>query len=115
VHCGARVDNLLFAGALGDVIAVKSYFDGNGALISHRARDWGKAQLHGLDRDHMLEYALINAAGHGRRSVVQFLLTKHPDLAVREPIWNNNALQAAEYGKHHKIVALLKPLFKRLP
>lgn len=114
-HCGARVDNLLFAAALGDAIAVKSYFDGKGALISHRARDWGKAQLHGLDRNHMLEYAPINAAGQGRREVVQFLLTKHPDLAVREPIWNNNALQAAEYGKHHTIIALLKPQFKRLP
>ena len=111
-YCGARVDNLLFAAALGDAIAVKSYFDGNGALISDRARDWGKAQLHGLDRNHMLEYALIIAAGHGRRDVVQFLLTKQPDLAVREPIWNNNALQAAEYGEHHTIVALLQPLFR---
>jgi hypothetical protein len=115
VLCGARVDNLLFAAALGDLIAVKSYFDGDGELISQRARDWGKAQLHGLDRKHMLEYALINAAGHGRRDVVQFLLTKHPDLAVREPIWNNNALQAAEYGKHRTVVALLKPLFKGVP
>jgi hypothetical protein len=115
VRCGAGVDNLVFAAALGNVAAVKSYFDGNGALISDRARDWGKTQLHGVARSHMLEYALINAAGHGRRAVVQFLLTKHPDLAVREPIWNNNALEAAEFGKHHTIVALLKPLFKRAP
>lgn len=115
VRCGARVDNLLFAAALGHLTAVKSYFDSNGALISGRARDCGKAQLHGLDQNYMLEYALINAASHGRRDVVQFLLTKFPDLAVREPIWNNNALEAAEYGKHHTIVALLKPLFKRAP
>jgi hypothetical protein len=115
VRCGARVDNLLFAAALGDVTAVKSYFDGNGALISDRARDWGEAQLHGLDRNHMLEYALINAAGHGRRDVVQFLLMKHPDLAVREPIWNNTARDAAEYGGHRTIVALLKPPFKKAP
>lgn len=112
VRCGARVDNLLFAAALGDLAALKRYFDPAGALIVDRALDWGKAQLHGLDRDHMLEHALIYAAGYGRRGVVEFLLSKHPDLTVREPIWNNTALQAAEYGEYRAIVRLLKPLLK---
>jgi hypothetical protein len=112
VRCGARVDNLLFAAALGDHAAVKRYFDRAGAFIVDRARNWGKAQLHGLDRDHMLEYALICAAGFGHRAIVELLLSKDPNLAVREPIWNNTALEAAEYGGHRTIVALLKPLFK---
>jgi hypothetical protein len=60
----------------------------------------------------MLEYALISAAGHGRRGVVELLLSKDPDLTVREPIWNNTAPDAAEYGGHPPIVALLKPLFQ---
>ena len=85
-------------------------FYDNGTLISDRAQDWGKAQLDGLDRNHMLEYA-----GHGPLDVEQFLLTKHPDLTVREPIRNNSALEAAEYGKHHTIAAQLRPLFKRAP
>jgi len=112
VRCGARVDNLLFAAALGDHAAVKRYFDRAGALIIDRARDWGKTQLRGLDRDHMLEYALIYAAGCGHRAIVELLLSKDPNLAVRGPIWNNTALEAAEYGGHRTIVALLKPLFK---
>jgi hypothetical protein len=115
VRCGARIDNLLFAAALGDLAAVKRYFDRAGALIVDRALDWGKAKLHGLDRDHMLEYALIYAAGSGRRGVVEFLLTKHPDFTVREPIWKNTALEAAKYGEYRTIVTLLKPLFKTAP
>jgi hypothetical protein len=43
---------------------------------------------------------------------VELLLSKGPNLAVREPIWNSTALDAAEYGGHRTIVALLKPLFK---
>jgi hypothetical protein len=43
IHCGAQVDNLLFAAALGNLAAVNRYFDGEGALVVDRARDWGKA------------------------------------------------------------------------
>jgi hypothetical protein len=43
---------------------------------------------------------------------VEFLLSKHPDLTLREPIWNNTALDAAEWG-HPAIAALLKPLSER--
>ena len=109
-HCGARLDNLVFAAALGDLATVRGYFDAAGALIADRARDWGKARLQGLDRHHMLEYALIYAALHGRRAVVELLLPKHPDLTLREPIWNSTALGAAEWGRHTAIAALLKPL-----
>jgi hypothetical protein len=110
VRCGARLDNLVFTASLGDLAAVRGYFDDAGLLVTDRARDWGKARLHhGLDRDHMLEYSLIYAALHGRRAVVEFLLSKRPDLTLREPIWNSTALGAAEYGRHAAIAALLKP------
>jgi hypothetical protein len=58
------------------------------------------AQLHGLDRDHIPEYALISVAGYGCRGVVELLLSKDPALSVREPIWNNTALEAAESSGH---------------
>jgi hypothetical protein len=45
----------------------------------------------------MLEYALIYAAGHGRRDVVEFLLSKKPDLTVKEPKWGGSALGMARH------------------
>jgi len=32
VRCGARVDNIVFAAALGDLDAVEGYFDSSGQL-----------------------------------------------------------------------------------
>jgi hypothetical protein len=107
VRCGARVDNLIFAASVGDREAVSRYFDAEGKLDLDRARDWGKARLPGLARDQMLEYALIHAAYHGRHEIVELLLSKGPDLAVREPFWNNTALEAAEYSRHPAIAALI--------
>jgi hypothetical protein len=107
VSCGARIDNLVLAASVGDLAAVRGYFDREGKLDLERARDWGKAPLAGLNREHMLEYALIYAAYHGRREIVELLLTKGPDLSVREPVWNNTALEAAQYSRHAAIAALL--------
>jgi hypothetical protein len=50
-----------------------------------------------LDAACRLEYALIYAALHGPREVVQLLPTKKPGLSVKEPIWRNTALDAARY------------------
>ncbi|HXU80677.1 MAG TPA: hypothetical protein VN914_04730, partial [Polyangia bacterium] len=115
VHCGARVDNLLFAAAAGDLEAVKCYFDGQGRLRPDRAHSWGRsvAPARKLDADHMLEYALIYAAAHGRCPVVELLLTKGPDLQVKEPMWKNTALGAAECARRPEMVARLKPLYAR--
>jgi hypothetical protein len=66
-----------------------------------------------LDADHMLEYALIYAAAHGRCPVVELLLTKGPDLQVKEPMWKNTALGAAECARRPEMVARLKPLYAR--
>ena len=119
VRCGARVDNLLFAAAVGDLRAVEGYFDASGRLVPDRAYGWGRALAlarprppeHALDPRHMLEYALHWAAAHRRRSVVEFLLTKNPDPRIREPIWNNTALDCARYGGDVDVIALIKPLF----
>lgn len=119
VGCGARVDNLLFAAAVGDLAAVQSYFDPAGRLVPERAHQWGRAQAitrgrrpdKTLHARHMLEYALHWAAMHRRLPVVELLLTKAPDLSVKEPTWNNTVLDSAQYGGDPAIVALIKPRF----
>jgi hypothetical protein len=109
-RCGARVDNLLFAAAVGDLTAVRGYFEGSGRLKPDQS--WGRARAVGreLDLGHLLEYALIFAAAHGRRAVVELLLTKAPDLTVREPFWKATALEAAAHHQRVEIIALLEPL-----
>lgn len=117
VRCGARVDNLLFAAAAGDLHAVQSYFDAAGKLVPERAFDVGRSRAlarPGRSRlvpEHMLEYGLHWAAARRRRHVVAFLLTRHPDLGVIEPTWNNTALDGARYGGDPAIIALIEPLF----
>jgi ankyrin repeat protein len=84
-RCGARADNLVFHAALGDLAAVRE-----------------------LPAAHLLEYALITAAGHGRREVVRFLLGKQPDLRITEPSWGSTALGAAKHYGHAEIAALIE-------
>jgi hypothetical protein len=110
-RCGARVDNLCLAAALGDLEAVRGYFDADGALHTERASlerigTSGHALLPGL----VVEYALIWAAAHGRRPVVEYLLTKGPDLQVTEPLFHCTALGIARYMGEDEVVALLQPL-----
>jgi hypothetical protein len=105
-RCGARVDNLCLAAALGDLDAVKSYFDGADVAPAERMGANGPA----LQPDLLVEYALIWAAAHGRRPVVEFLLAKDPDLRVREPCFHSTALGGARYHGQDEIVALLEPL-----
>ena len=111
VRCGARVDNLVFAAADGRLDEVEGYFDAGGGLALDRG--WGTL-LDGpsgsrLERDRLLDYALIWAALHGRREVVEFLLAKQPDLAFTEPFFNSTAHGAARHGRHEEIAALLDP------
>jgi hypothetical protein len=108
-RCGARVDNLVFAAALGRLDAVQGYFDADGTLLPGPA--WGtiRAAPGGsrLDPDRLADYALIWAALHGRRVVVEFLIASHPDLAFTEPFFNSTAYGAARHGRHEEIAALL--------
>jgi feruloyl-CoA synthase len=54
-------------------------------------------KLAGTTEEHALEQALTTAAGHGRRDIVEFLLTKNPDLSVRDAKWGNSAIGMARY------------------
>jgi hypothetical protein len=98
-RCGARVDNLVFAAAVGDLPKVRDHL---------RAGPRWDAGVRGFDPDHLIEYALIYSAGLGRRPVVEFLLTRDPDLGVIEPVFHATAAGAARYHDRHDIVALLE-------
>ena len=118
VQCGASVDNILTAAALGDLAKVNTYFDADGSMVADLDIRGATCFTHGrpFDRAHVLEYALITAAGAGRVEVVEFLLTMGPDLGCREPIYNNTALDSATYPNpaagyphgHPDVVRVLK-------
>jgi hypothetical protein len=109
--CGARVDNLCFAAALGDLDAVRGYFDADDSLRTSGAVI-ERIGPHGpvLAPGRLVDYALIWAAAHDRGQVVEFLLTKGPDLRVTEPCFHATALGAARYFGLDDMVALLEPL-----
>lgn len=88
-RCGARVDNLVFHAALGDLAAVRVYFAA------------------GVPDGNQLEFALGAAALHGRRAVVEFLLGNDPDLSFADPSFGATARGAARYAGHTEIVALI--------
>jgi len=89
VRCGARVDNLVFHAAIGDLAAVREYFAA------------------GVPAGNQLEHALGAAALHGRREVVEFLLSKDPDLSFADPSFGATASGAARYNGHTEIAALI--------
>ena len=89
VRCGARVDNLVFHAALGDLAAVRGYFAAS------------------VPEGNLLEHALGAAALHGRRDVVEFLLGQGPDLSFADPSFGATARGAASYAGHTEIVALI--------
>jgi hypothetical protein len=109
-RCGARVDNLVFAAALGELERVETYFDPNGRPRPGSAPGCGCVGAGGaaLDPDRVIDYALIYAAGHGRGAIVEFLLGKHPDLTVTDPVFGSTALGAARYHHRTDITALLQ-------
>jgi hypothetical protein len=111
VRCGARVDNLCLAAALGDLDAVRGCFDADGSLRTAGAAV-KRIGAHGpeLAPELMVDCALIWAAAHDRRRVVEFLLTKDPDLRVAEPCFHATAVGAAGYFGLDDMVALLEPL-----
>jgi ankyrin repeat protein len=110
VRCGARVDNLCLAAAVGDLHAVRGYFGADGKLQPDVAPVRRiAAQGPNLSPELVVEYALIWAAAHGRRPVVEFLLTRAPDLRFTEPLFQSTALGMARHMKKDDIVALLEP------
>jgi hypothetical protein len=108
-RAGARMDNLVLAAGAGNLEHVKELVDGP----HERLRIVGTDKW--LEAEHMISYALIYAAGCNRRDVVEFLLTRGPDLTITDPIYGGTALGFAKYehpaaGRPHgypEIVALL--------
>jgi len=85
-RCGARVDDIVVAAALGDLDAVRGFVAAG-------------------DR---VERALIAAAAHNRAEVVAFLVQQKPDLSVREPTFGATALGMARHYGHGDIAQLLE-------
>lgn len=106
---GARVDNIVFAAALGRLDAVDGFFDTRGSLVPDRAPSAERFGRDGpaLEPERLIDYALIYAALHGRREVAELLLGKDPDLSFAEPFFHGTARGAARYAGHDDIVALL--------
>jgi ankyrin repeat protein len=105
-RCGARVDNLVFYAALGDLAGVRGCFGDDGRLAPGRAAD--DAARARVPEENLLEYALGSAALHGRREVVEFLLGKGPDLSFAEPSFGATAQGAARYNGHTEIAELIE-------
>lgn len=91
VRGGARIDNLVLAAAAGDLERVRHY------LAAPRTPVAMGALPHVLVADHLVEYALIYAAGLDRREVVVELLALSPNLRIVEPLFNASALGAASH------------------
>jgi len=97
----AFANNLVLAAAIGDVGSVEE------------ALDWPREDLaipctnKTLSAHHLVEYALIYAAGLRRRSVVKRLLLEKPDLSITEPIYGATARSMAEHHSYADIVAML--------
>lgn len=86
-ECGARVDNIIFAAALGRLEEVKSYLTDDGKLRPEvepyiiesmaNAEGWtGTALRPFKEPDAILGQSLVVAANHNRIDVVKFLLEK---------------------------------------
>jgi ankyrin repeat protein len=105
VRGGARVDNLVFAAAAGDLAGVVGYLEAgtDPAPSAGRIGAGGPA----LDPAMQLEYALIYAAATGRRDVVELLLGRAPDLGATEPLFGATAAGVARYHGHAELADLL--------
>jgi hypothetical protein len=105
VASGARVDNLIFAAVASDIERVSAYLAMNGDARA-AARSSRSIGIHGpaLAPDRQLEYALICASRHGRREVVERLLSEAPNLSVTEPMWNSSALGMARHCREESEV-----------
>jgi hypothetical protein len=99
---GARIDNVVFAAALGDLARVEWYVkqgQGQSSLATSRSAWRIGARGPELEPQYMLEYALIYACRHSRREVVEFLLSQDLDLSVKEPLWKSSALGMARHAR----------------
>lgn len=101
VRLGARIDNLVLAAASGDLAHVEAQLAAPRTDLPVPLTD--KV----LPAKHVLEYALIYAAGLARSDVVARLLALGPDLDVAEPFYQATARSIATYQGYTDIVALI--------
>ncbi len=87
---GARVDNLVFAAAANDLERVS-------ALLSSPMQPLRFGRF-AIAAEHVLDHALIYAAGLGRRDAVALLVERGADVSFREAVYGNTALDAARYA-----------------
>lgn len=99
---GARVDNVVLAAALGDIELVRRYAGANRGMPSDAKSIRMGANGPALAPEHMLEYALIYACGHGRLDVARFLLSLGLDSSVKEPMWKSSAVGMARFSRELK-------------
>lgn len=99
-RCGARIDNVVTAAVVGGLDAVKSYFSEDGRPLTPTRLRGERSFSHGrpCHLEHLVEYALIYAAHHGRTDVVEWLLKKAPDLSVKEPVYGGTASGMAAHA-----------------
>jgi len=109
-RCGARVDNLVTAAAVGDLGAVSRMLADPESSVSHN----GQMTLSGPPKplptapEDLRDLALIYASAMGRVDVVKLLVDRGARLDVREPWWNATALGMARYHKRQKVIAYLE-------
>jgi len=85
VECGARVDNIVYAAAVGDIDKLRSYFDTNGQLkrnVGKCSFDWFE-----VSENHQTaaEQALVFASLCGEVKIVAFLLDNGVDINAESP------------------------------
>ena len=78
------------------------------AAAAQRFIQWVHEEARGPDR-HEIYALVVDFLGDERaqRSVVEFLLTRHPNLQVTEPCFHATALGVARYHGRTEMVALL--------
>jgi hypothetical protein len=54
-----------------------------------------------------MHWAVIYAAASGRRSVVELLLRRDPDLRTTDPVFGSTAAGMARYDGHDDLAALI--------
>lgn len=105
---GARLDNLVFAACANDLDRMRAFLAAPAKTLTLPGEE--------LEAAHVVDHALIYAAGLGRREAVALLLEHGADPTFRERHYRNTALDAASYphpaaGRPHgspEVVALLE-------
>ena len=114
VERGAHIRALSTAAALGDLAAIKQFFDESGALLPSAGPvaspfpDTVPADL-AHNRQAILNHAFVSAVNNGHSTVTEFLLAKGAQVNVKPPgfHWHGTALHAAVWRNDRALVEWL--------